>query len=50
VTILAVDVGTTDMKMGIFRNNLGSLPPVHQFSQTFEINGCAAGFKERSPV
>jgi sugar (pentulose or hexulose) kinase len=38
MTILAVDVGTTGMKMGIFRNEGGSLQMVRQFARTYEIN------------
>lgn len=38
MTILAVDIGTTGMKMGIFRNEGGSLQPLRQYSQTYEIN------------
>lgn len=38
MTILAVDIGTTGMKMGVFRDDQGTPQPVQQFSQTYEIN------------
>jgi xylulokinase len=37
-TILAVDIGTTGMKMGVFKVIDGILNPVRQFSQEYEIN------------
>ena len=37
-TILAVDIGTTGMKMGVFQVIDGALEPVRQFSQEYEIN------------
>ena len=37
-TILAVDIGTTGMKMGVFQVVDGILSPVRQFSQEYEIN------------
>ena len=37
-TILAVDIGTTGMKMGVFQAVDGILSPVRQFSQEYEIN------------
>ncbi|MCX5820474.1 MAG: FGGY family carbohydrate kinase [Deltaproteobacteria bacterium] len=38
MNILAVDIGTTGTKMGIFRNDQGTPQLVHQFSQTYDIN------------
>jgi xylulokinase len=38
VTILAVDIGTTGMKMGVFRAIDETLTPVSQFSQEYQIN------------
>ncbi|MCE5283310.1 MAG: hypothetical protein LLG93_14565 [Deltaproteobacteria bacterium] len=38
MTILAVDIGTTGMKMGVFRDDQGTPLLVQQFSQTYEIN------------
>lgn len=35
---LGVDIGTTSMKMGVFRLEGESLRPVRQFSQTYEVN------------
>jgi sugar (pentulose or hexulose) kinase len=37
-TILAVDIGTTGMKMGVFRTIDDTLSPVRQFSQEYEVN------------
>ena len=37
-TILAVDIGTTGMKMGVFRTVDDVLSPVSQFSQEYEVN------------
>jgi sugar (pentulose or hexulose) kinase len=37
-TILAVDVGTTGMKMGVFRLSGDTLNLVRQFSQEYEVN------------
>jgi xylulokinase len=37
-TILAVDIGTTGMKMGVFRTIDDALSPVSQFSQEYEVN------------
>jgi sugar (pentulose or hexulose) kinase len=37
-TILAVDIGTTGMKMGVFRVTNEALSPVRQFSQEYEVN------------
>ena len=37
-TILAVDVGTTGMKMGVFQAVNKTLGPVRQFSQEYEVN------------
>jgi xylulokinase len=37
-TILAVDIGTTGMKMGVFQAVDGILSPVRQFSQEYEVN------------
>lgn len=37
-TILAVDIGTTGIKMGVFQVIDGALSPVRQFSQEYEIN------------
>ncbi len=37
-TILAVDVGTTGMKMGVFRVVDGALSLVERFSQEYEVN------------
>jgi xylulokinase len=37
-TILAVDIGTTGMKMGVFQAIDRILSPVRQFSQEYEIN------------
>jgi xylulokinase len=37
-TILAVDIGTTGMKMGVFQVIDDSLSPVRQFSQEYEVN------------
>ena len=37
-TILAVDIGTTGMKMGVFRLTDGTLSLVRQFSQEYEVN------------
>jgi xylulokinase len=36
--ILGVDIGTTSMKMGVFRLHGEDLQPVCQFSQAYEIN------------
>ena len=36
--ILAADIGTTGMKMGVFRVVEGALSPVKQFSQGYEVN------------
>jgi len=37
-TILAVDIGTTGMKMGVFRTVDDTLSPVSQFSREYEVN------------
>lgn len=37
-TILAVDIGTTGMKMGVFKVLDEALSPVRQFSQEYEVN------------
>ena len=37
-TILAVDIGTTGMKMGVFKVTDKALSPVRQFSQEYEVN------------
>jgi sugar (pentulose or hexulose) kinase len=37
-TILAVDIGTTGMKMGVFQVVNEALGPVRQFSQEYEVN------------
>jgi len=37
-TILAVDIGTTGMKMGVFQLSNGVLSLVKQFSQEYEVN------------
>jgi xylulokinase len=37
-TILAVDIGTTSMKMGVFQVIDDALKPVGQFSQEYEVN------------
>jgi xylulokinase len=37
-TILAVDIGTTGMKAGVFRVTDGTLDLVRQFSQEYEVN------------
>ncbi|HUT45409.1 MAG TPA: FGGY-family carbohydrate kinase, partial [Sedimentisphaerales bacterium] len=37
-TILAVDIGTTGMKMGVFQVIDEALSPVGQFSQEYEVN------------
>jgi len=37
-TILAVDIGTTGMKMGVFQVVDEALSPVGQFSQEYEVN------------
>jgi len=37
-TILAVDIGTTGMKMGVFQTINEALKPVKQFSQEYEVN------------
>lgn len=36
--ILAVDIGTTGMKMGVFRATGETLEPVRQFSQEYHVN------------
>jgi sugar (pentulose or hexulose) kinase len=36
--ILGVDIGTTSMKMGVFRLEGETLRPVRQFSQAYEVN------------
>ncbi len=36
--ILAVDIGTTGMKMGVFRSGARTLDPVGQFSQEYHVN------------
>ena len=36
--ILGVDIGTTSMKMGIFRLEGETLRPIRQFSQAYEVN------------
>jgi xylulokinase len=38
VLILGVDIGTTSMKMGVFRLTNDALEPVRQFSQGYAIN------------
>ena len=38
VTILAVDIGTTGMKMGVFQVIDDALTVVRQFSQEYEVN------------
>ena len=38
ITILAVDIGTTGMKMGVFQVIEEALNPVRQFSQEYEVN------------
>lgn len=38
VLILGVDIGTTSMKMGVFRLTGDALEPVRQFSQSYAIN------------
>ncbi len=38
ITILAVDIGTTGMKMGVFQVIDEALSPVRQFSQEYEVN------------
>ena len=37
-TILGVDIGTTGMKMGVFRIADDALSLVRQFSQEYEVN------------
>jgi len=37
-TILAIDIGTTGMKMGVFQVIDEALNPVRQFSQEYEVN------------
>ena len=37
-TILAADIGTTGMKMGVFRAVDNALSPAGQFSQGYEVN------------
>ena len=37
-TILGVDIGTTSMKMGVFRVVDNTLSPVRQFTQEYEVN------------
>jgi len=37
-SILAVDIGTTGMKMGVFRVVDGSLSLIQQFTQEYEVN------------
>ncbi|MGB2862158.1 MAG: FGGY-family carbohydrate kinase [Sedimentisphaerales bacterium] len=37
-TILAVDIGTTGMKMGVFQVIDATLSPITQFSQEYEVN------------
>ena len=41
--VLGVDIGTTAMKMGVFRLTGDELQPIRQFSQTYEINVYNAG-------
>ncbi|UCE47131.1 MAG: hypothetical protein JSW47_16175, partial [Phycisphaerales bacterium] len=36
--ILAVDIGTTGMKIGVFRITEQTLEPVRQFSQEYDVN------------
>jgi len=36
--ILAVDIGTTGMKMGVFRTTGRTLDPVRQFAQEYDVN------------
>ncbi len=36
--ILGVDIGTTSLKMGVFRLHEGALQPIRQFSQSYEVN------------
>jgi xylulokinase len=38
ITILAVDIGTTGMKMGLFRVIDNVLSPIKQYSQEYEVN------------
>jgi sugar (pentulose or hexulose) kinase len=37
-SILGVDIGTTSMKMGVFRPKGDTLAPVRQFSREYEVN------------
>ena len=37
-TVLAVDIGTTGMKMGVFQVIDETLSPITQFSQEYEVN------------
>jgi sugar (pentulose or hexulose) kinase len=37
-TVLGVDIGTTGMKIGVFRESNGALEPAGQFSQSYAIN------------
>ena len=37
-TVLGIDIGTTGMKIGVFRESNGALEPVAQFSQSYPIN------------
>ena len=41
--ILAVDIGTTGMKMGVFETNDRSFETVRQFSQEYDVNICNDG-------
>ncbi len=36
--VLGVDIGTTNMKLGVFRLVEDTLQPIHQFSQSYAIN------------
>jgi sugar (pentulose or hexulose) kinase len=49
-TVLGVDIGTTGMKIGVFRESSGALDPVAQFSQSYPINTyCNGQFSDVEP-
>ena len=43
MTLLGVDIGTTGLKMGVFRETAGGLEPVRQFAQDYAINTYSNG-------
>ena len=49
-TVLGVDIGTTGMKIGVFREANGALEPAGQFSRSYAINTyCNGQFSDVEP-